>query len=66
MESLESLEILWELNTPLKRKYLKLQFDTVRQLMRVRNDLLHVVEKNEEKLDAMEAFETIHGVKRCL
>jgi len=50
----------------LKRKYLKLQFDTVQQLMRVRNDLLYVVEKNEEKLDAMEAFETIHGVKRCL
>lgn len=50
----------------LKRKYLKLQFDTVQQLMRVRNDLLHVVEKNEEKLDAVEAFETIHGVKRCL
>jgi len=48
----------------LKRKYLKLQFDTVQQLMRVRNDLLHVVEKNEEKLDAVEAFETIHGVKR--
>ncbi|XP_039789737.1 DNA polymerase epsilon catalytic subunit A-like isoform X3 [Panicum virgatum] len=48
----------------LKRKYLKLQFDTVQQLMRVRNDLLYVVEKNEEKLDAMEAFETIHGVKR--
>ncbi|KAJ1279266.1 hypothetical protein BS78_04G142600 [Paspalum vaginatum] len=48
----------------LKRKYLKLQFDTVQQLVRVRNDLLHVVEKNEEKLDAVEAFETIHGVKR--
>ncbi|TVU12159.1 hypothetical protein EJB05_45789 [Eragrostis curvula] len=48
----------------LKRKYLKLQFDTVQQLMRVRNDLLHVVEKNEEERDAAEAFETIHGVKR--
>ncbi|XP_062219147.1 DNA polymerase epsilon catalytic subunit A-like [Phragmites australis] len=48
----------------LKRKYLKLQFDAVQQLMRVRNDLLHVVEKNEEELDAAEAFETIHGVKR--
>ncbi|CAD6250912.1 unnamed protein product [Miscanthus lutarioriparius] len=48
----------------LKRKYLKLQFDTVQQLMRVRNDLLHVVEKNEEKIDAVEAFESIHGVKR--
>lgn len=34
--------------------------------MRVRNDLLHVVEKNEEKLDAFEAFETIRGVKRCI
>ncbi|AQK71203.1 DNA polymerase epsilon catalytic subunit A [Zea mays] len=32
--------------------------------MRVRNDLLHVVEKNEEKIDAVEAFESIHGVKR--
>ena len=50
----------------LKRKYLKLQFDTVQQLMRVRNDLLHVVEKNEEKIDAVEAFESVHGVKRCL
>ncbi|KAK3158029.1 hypothetical protein QOZ80_2AG0131930 [Eleusine coracana subsp. coracana] len=48
----------------LKRKYLKLQFDTVQQLMRVKNDLLHVVEKNEEERDAAEAFETIHGVKR--
>jgi DNA polymerase epsilon subunit 1 len=34
--------------------------------MHVRNDLLHVVEKNEEKLAAVEAFESIHGVKRCL
>jgi DNA polymerase epsilon subunit 1 len=50
----------------LKRKYLKLQFDTVQQLMRARNDLLHVVEKNEEERYAAEAFETIHGVKRCL
>ncbi|KAL6634447.1 hypothetical protein ACP70R_027118 [Stipagrostis hirtigluma subsp. patula] len=48
----------------LKRKYLKLQFDTVQQLMRVRNDLSHVVEKNGEELDAAEAFETINGVKR--
>uniref|UniRef100_J3LD65 DNA polymerase epsilon catalytic subunit n=1 Tax=Oryza brachyantha TaxID=4533 RepID=J3LD65_ORYBR len=48
----------------LKRKYLKIQFDTVQQLMRVRNDLLHVVEKNEEDLNAAEAFESIYGVKR--
>ncbi|KAF0934637.1 hypothetical protein E2562_026131 [Oryza meyeriana var. granulata] len=48
----------------LKRKYLKIQFDTVQQLMRVRNDLLHVVEKNEEELNAAEAFESFYGVKR--
>jgi hypothetical protein len=48
----------------LKRKYLKIQFDTVQQLMRVRNDLLHVVEKNEEERDAVDAFESIYGVKR--
>ncbi|XP_052142334.1 DNA polymerase epsilon catalytic subunit A-like isoform X2 [Oryza glaberrima] len=48
----------------LKRKYLKIQFDTVQQLMRVRSDLLHVVEKNEEELNAAEAFESIYGVKR--
>uniref|UniRef100_A0A0D9YSR4 DNA polymerase epsilon catalytic subunit n=1 Tax=Oryza glumipatula TaxID=40148 RepID=A0A0D9YSR4_9ORYZ len=47
----------------LKRKYLKIQFDTVQQLMRVRSDLLHVVEKNEEELNAAEAFESIYGVK---
>lgn len=50
----------------LKRKYLKIQFDTVQQLMRVRSDLLHVVEKNEEELNAAEAFESIYGVKRYL
>ncbi|EMS53029.1 DNA polymerase epsilon catalytic subunit A [Triticum urartu] len=48
----------------LKRKYLKIQFDTVQQLMRVRSDLMHVVEKNEEERDAVDAFESIYGVKR--
>uniref|UniRef100_A0ACD5XVC0 Uncharacterized protein n=1 Tax=Avena sativa TaxID=4498 RepID=A0ACD5XVC0_AVESA len=48
----------------LKRKYLKIQFDTVQQLMRVRTDLLDVVEKNEEERDAVDAFESIYGVKR--
>ncbi|KAJ4762241.1 Dna polymerase epsilon catalytic subunit a [Rhynchospora pubera] len=48
----------------LQRKYLKLCFDTVQQLMRVRNDLLHVVERNKEKIDAAEAFESIYTTKR--
>lgn len=57
---------MWQKNhlSGLKRKYLKIQFDTVQQLMRVRNDLLHVVEKNEEELGASEVFESIYGVKR--
>ncbi|VAH03415.1 unnamed protein product [Triticum turgidum subsp. durum] len=32
--------------------------------MRVRSDLMHVVEKNEEERDAVDAFESIYGVKR--
>ncbi|KAG6467056.1 hypothetical protein ZIOFF_075134 [Zingiber officinale] len=43
----------------LRRSYLKLSFDTVQQLMRVKNDLMHVAERNKSKLEASEAFETI-------
>ncbi|URE33478.1 DNA polymerase [Musa troglodytarum] len=44
----------------LNRSYLKLSFDTVQQLIHVKNDLMHVVERNQSKLDAAEAFESIH------
>nr|CAD1820134.1 unnamed protein product [Ananas comosus var. bracteatus] len=47
----------------LHRQYLKIQFDTVQQLIYVRNELLHVVERNQAKLDAAEAFESIYNVK---
>ncbi|XP_072950830.1 DNA polymerase epsilon catalytic subunit A-like [Typha angustifolia] len=47
----------------LHRQYLKLQFDTVQQLMHVKNDLLHIVERNQKKLDASEAFESIYCEK---
>ncbi|CAL9170786.1 unnamed protein product [Musa hybrid cultivar] len=44
----------------LNRSYLKLSFDTVQQLIHVKNDLMHVVERNQSKLDAAEAFESIY------
>ncbi|PNX99212.1 DNA polymerase epsiion catalytic subunit a-like protein, partial [Trifolium pratense] len=43
----------------LRKSYLKLSFDTVQQLMTVRNDLMHVVERNKAKSDAAEAYESI-------
>ncbi|KAK2643590.1 hypothetical protein Ddye_025353 [Dipteronia dyeriana] len=46
------------------KSYLKISFDTVQQLMDVKKDLLHVVERNLEKLDASEAYESILTGKR--
>ncbi|KAK2968075.1 hypothetical protein RJ640_000490, partial [Escallonia rubra] len=43
----------------LQKTYLKLSFDTVQQLMNVKNDLMHVVERNQAKLVAAEAYESI-------
>ncbi|KAL6575756.1 DNA polymerase epsilon catalytic subunit A [Orobanche hederae] len=43
----------------LHKCYLKISFDTVQQLMQVKNDLIHVVEKNQAKLDAENAYESI-------
>ncbi|KAF1884802.1 hypothetical protein Lal_00028689, partial [Lupinus albus] len=43
----------------LKKYYLKLSFDTVQQLMNVRRDLMHVVERNQAKADAADAYESI-------
>ncbi|XP_020701921.2 DNA polymerase epsilon catalytic subunit A isoform X1 [Dendrobium catenatum] len=43
--------------------YLKVSFDTVQQLTHVRNDLLHVVERNQARLGAAEAYESIYGGK---
>ncbi|KAK4854956.1 hypothetical protein QYF36_002733 [Acer negundo] len=46
------------------KSYLKISFDTVQQLMDVKKDLLHVVERNREKFDASEAYESILIGKR--
>ncbi|XP_061359270.1 DNA polymerase epsilon catalytic subunit A-like [Gastrolobium bilobum] len=43
----------------LRKSYLKLSFDTVQQLMNVKSDLMHVVERNQAKSDAAEAYESI-------
>ncbi|KAI3971229.1 hypothetical protein MKX01_021996 [Papaver californicum] len=43
----------------MRKSYLKISFDTVQQLMHVKNDLLHVVQRNQEKNDAAEAYESI-------
>lgn len=43
----------------LQKAYLKISFDTVQQLMNVKKDLLHIVERNQAKLDAAEAYESI-------
>ncbi|KAK7845202.1 dna polymerase epsilon catalytic subunit a [Quercus suber] len=48
----------------LHKPYLKLSFDTVQQLMNVKSDLLHVVQRNQEKFDAAEAYESIIAGKR--
>eukprot|EP01018_Ginkgo_biloba_P017404 Gb_06608 [translate_table: standard] len=42
----------------LRRTYLKVSFDTVQDLMHVKNDLLPVVERNRAKLEASEAYES--------
>ncbi|XP_026665327.2 DNA polymerase epsilon catalytic subunit A isoform X2 [Phoenix dactylifera] len=47
----------------LHKAYLKLSFDTVQQLMHVKNDLKHVVERNQAKSDAAEAFESMYNGK---
>ncbi|GMH11122.1 hypothetical protein Nepgr_012963 [Nepenthes gracilis] len=41
------------------KSYLKISFDTVQQLMHVRNDLLRVVDRNQTKFDAAGAYESI-------
>ncbi|KAK8513325.1 hypothetical protein V6N12_052522 [Hibiscus sabdariffa] len=43
----------------LHKRYLKISFDTVQQLMDVKRDLVHVVERNQKKFDAAEAYESI-------
>ena len=43
----------------LRKSYLKLSFDTVQQLMNVKSDLMHVVERNQAKSDAAQAYESI-------
>ncbi|KAK4760568.1 hypothetical protein SAY87_005461 [Trapa incisa] len=48
----------------LRKSYLKISFDSVQQLMGVKNDLLHVLERNRAKMDAAEAYESILTVKR--
>ncbi|CAI0398250.1 unnamed protein product [Linum tenue] len=48
----------------LRKSYLKISFSTVQQLMDVKRDLLQVVERNREKFDAAEAYESILAGKR--
>ncbi|KAI4373579.1 hypothetical protein MLD38_011693 [Melastoma candidum] len=48
----------------LQRPYLRISFDTVQQLMNVKNDLLHVVERSRAKMEAAEAYESIISLKR--
>ncbi|KAM7522501.1 hypothetical protein LguiA_012403 [Lonicera macranthoides] len=43
----------------LRNTYLKISFDTVQQLMNVKSDLMHVVERNQAKFNAAEAYESI-------
>ncbi|XP_074301915.1 DNA polymerase epsilon catalytic subunit A-like [Silene latifolia] len=43
----------------LRKSYLKISFDTVQQLMNVRNDLVRVVERNRTKFEAAQAYESI-------
>ncbi|CAM8878713.1 unnamed protein product [Rhodiola kirilowii] len=43
----------------LRKTYLKISFDNVQQLMHVRNDLMRIVERNQAKLVAAEAYESI-------
>ncbi|KAM7276901.1 hypothetical protein ACFE04_018767 [Oxalis oulophora] len=48
----------------LHKSYLKISFDTVQQLMDVKRDLMHVVERNQAKFDAEEAYEFVFSGKR--
>ncbi|KAK6247338.1 hypothetical protein QUC31_018903 [Theobroma cacao] len=48
----------------LHKRYLKIAFDTVQQLMDVKKDLVHVVERNQAKFEAAEAYESILIGKR--
>lgn len=48
----------------LRRSYLKISFDTVQQLMDVKRDLTHIVERNQTKFDTIEAYESILTGKR--
>ncbi|XP_034688144.1 DNA polymerase epsilon catalytic subunit A-like [Vitis riparia] len=60
------IEIMYKEDLDLKnhlsglcKSYLKISFDNVQQLMHVKSDLLHVVERNRAKFDAAEAYESI-------
>nr|KAJ0201048.1 hypothetical protein LSAT_V11C600314360 [Lactuca sativa] len=48
----------------LRKTYLKISFDTVQQLMEVKRDLMHVVERNQKKSNASEAYESIIAGKQ--
>lgn len=48
----------------LHKCYLKISFDTVQQLIQVKNDLIHVVERNKAKLVAEDAYESVLTRKR--
>ncbi|KAI4345256.1 hypothetical protein L6164_012395 [Bauhinia variegata] len=54
----ENLELKNHLSG-LQKSYLKMSFDTVQQLMNVKSDLMHVVERNQAKSDIAEAYESI-------
>ncbi|KAI3783594.1 hypothetical protein L1987_42678 [Smallanthus sonchifolius] len=43
----------------LQKTYLKISFDTVQQLMQVKSDIMRVVERNQEKSNAVEAYESV-------
>ncbi|XP_050220537.1 DNA polymerase epsilon catalytic subunit A-like isoform X2 [Mercurialis annua] len=48
----------------LHKRYLKISFSTVQQLMDVKRDLSYVVERNRAKFDTAEAYESILTEKR--
>ncbi|KAK6936184.1 DNA polymerase epsilon, catalytic subunit A, C-terminal [Dillenia turbinata] len=48
------------------KSYLKISFDTVQQLMNVKNDLLHIVERNQAKLEAAEAKQRNQDFVDCI
>ncbi|KAJ4832189.1 DNA polymerase epsilon catalytic subunit A [Turnera subulata] len=48
----------------LRKLYLKISFDSVQQLMDVKRDLMHVVDRNKAKFEAEEAYESILSGKR--